>query len=81
MSVKLIELLLLSSAHSVQLAYCDWIKIPRGRQSTCCVEIKEGSKDMKIKSLKQNVAIDSISSDCKVKAHPDPSSAGTQDFK
>ena len=57
-SVKLIELLLLSSAHSVQLTYCDWIKIPRGRQSTCCVEIKEGSKDMKIKSLKQNVAID-----------------------
>lgn len=80
-SVKLIELLLLSSAHSVQLTYCDWIKISRGRQSTCCVEIKEGSKDMKIKSLKQNVAIDFISSDCNMKAHPDPSSAGVQNFK
>lgn len=80
-SVKLIELLLLSSAHSVQLTYCDWIKISRGRQSTCCVEIKEGSKDMKIKSLKQNVAIDFISSNCNMKAHPDPSSAGAQNFK
>lgn len=36
---------------------------------------------MKIKSLKQNVAIDFISSDCNAKAHPDPSSAGTQSFK
>lgn len=80
-SVKLIELLLLSSAHSVQLTYCDWIKISRGRQSTCCVEIKEGSKDMKIKSLKQNVAIDFISSHCNMKAHRDPSSAGAQNFK
>lgn len=80
-SVKLIELLLLSSAHSVQLTYCDWIKISRGRQSTCCVEIKEGSRDMKIKSLKQNAAIDFISSNCSMKAHPDPSSAGAQNFK
>lgn len=36
---------------------------------------------MKIKSLKQNVAIDFISSDCNAKAHPDPSSAGNQGFK
>lgn len=36
---------------------------------------------MKIKSLKQNVAIDFISSDCNTKAHPDPSSAGTQGFE
>lgn len=80
-TVKLIELLLLSSAHSVQLTYCDWIKISRGRQSTCCAEIKEKSKDMKIKSLKQNVAIDFISSSCNTKAHPDPSSAGTRVFE
>lgn len=36
---------------------------------------------MKIKSLKQNVAIDFISSNCNMKAHPDPSSAGAQNFK
>lgn len=80
-SVKLIELLLLSSAHSVQLTYCDWIEISRGRQSTCCVEIKEGSKDMKIKSLTHDVAIDFIASDCKAQAHPDPSSTGSWGFQ
>lgn len=36
---------------------------------------------MKIKSLKQNVAIDFISSHCNMKAHHDPGSAGAQNFK
>lgn len=80
-SVKLIELLLLSSAHSVQLTYCDWIEISRGRQSTCCVEIKEGSKDMKIKSLTHDVAIDFIASYCKAQASSDPSSTGSWGFQ